>query len=180
MTSILRPVCLSRACTSGIFSISSSTETECSRSSSCRISGSHVDHRGVVRIRERQTVELVHVAHVLRALRERDDVAARGLDAIALLDRAEGTEGVEHLMRHRLQRSAFAMQAVLANVVEGARMHHRMLAELHFDHVEAEGLGLPDEVLAAGHQAARLSPASASERCHHGEIREEVVAVGGT
>ena len=51
-----------------------------------------------------------------------------------------------------------------------------MLAELHFDHVEAEGLGLPDEVLQRAIGGAFV--AGLGERTlHHAKIREEVVAV---
>ena len=96
---------------------------------------------------ERQTVQLIHVLDVLGALGEGDDITACGLDAVALLDRAERSEGVEHLVGHRLQLATLTVQAMLADVLQSAGMHDGMLTELHLDHVETEGLGLPDEVL---------------------------------
>ena len=83
----------------------------------------HIDGRHILRMGEGETVELVHVAHVLSGLREGDDVTACGLDAIALLDGTQSAEGVEHLMGHRLQFAAFAVQTMLADVLERARMH---------------------------------------------------------
>ena len=50
-------------------------------------------------------------------------------------------------MRHRLQFAALAVQAVLADIRKGAGVHHGVLTELHLHHVEAEGLGLPDQIL---------------------------------
>ena len=107
----------------------------------------HVDGRNILGVGERQTVQLIHVLDVLGALGEGDDVTAGGLDAIALLDGTERAEGVEHLVGHRLQLATLTVQAMLADVLQSAGMHDGMLTELHLDHVEAEGLGLPDEVL---------------------------------
>ena len=56
--------------------------------------GDDVEHGHVLLVREGKAGELVDVGHVLGALREADDVAARGLHAVAALDRADGAEGV--------------------------------------------------------------------------------------
>ena len=78
------------------------------------------------------------------ALGERDDVAVRHLLAVALLDGADSAEGVDDLARHGLQ---ITMDTVLVDILEGAGMHHGVLTELHLDHMEAEGLDLPDDGL---------------------------------
>ena len=39
------------------------------------------------------------------------------------------------------------MDTVLVNILEGSGMHHGVLTELHLDHMEAEGLDLPDDGL---------------------------------
>ena len=39
------------------------------------------------------------------------------------------------------------MDTVLVDILEGAGMHHGVLTELHLDHMEAEGLDLPDDGL---------------------------------
>ena len=104
----------------------------------------HVERGHILRMREGKARELVDVGHVLGALGERDDVAVRHLLAIALLDGPDGAERVEHLARHGRE---LAVDAVLADVGQGALVHERVLAELHLHHVEAEGLHLPDERL---------------------------------
>ena len=133
-----------------------------------------VDGRHVLRVRERQAVELVHVAHVLRRLGERDDVPSGGLQAVALLDGAQGAEGVEHFLRHRLQRAALAVQTVLPDVLQGTRMHHGMLAELHLHHVEAEGFGLPDQILQRA--VGRTWVAGGQGALHDLQIGQEILA----
>ena len=133
-----------------------------------------VERRGVLGVGECQTVQLIHVAHVLRGLRERDDVTTGGLLAVALLNGAQGTERVEHLARHRLQFATFAVQAMLADVFQSAPMHDGVLTEFHLHHVEAEGLHLPDEVLqraVSGTQSACLG----KRILHDAQIGEEVL-----
>ena len=95
-------------------------------------------------MREGQVGQLKDVSHVLSALGKRDDVAVRHLLAVALLDGADSAEGIDDLTRHGLQ---VAMDTVLVDILEGAGMHHGMLTELHLDHMEAEGLDLPDDGL---------------------------------
>ena len=91
-----------------------------------------------------QVGKLKDVGHMLGALGERDDVAVRHLLAVALLDGTDSTEGIDDLTRHGLQ---VAMDTVLVDILEGAGMHHGVLTELHLDHMEAEGLDLPDDGL---------------------------------
>ena len=91
-----------------------------------------------------QVGKLKDVGHMLGALGERDDVAVRHLLAVALLDGADSAEGIDDLARHGLQ---IAMDTVLVDILEGAGVHHGVLTELHLDHVEAEGLNLPDDGL---------------------------------
>ena len=93
---------------------------------------------------EGQVGKLKDVGHMLDALGKRYDVAVRHLLAVALLDGTDGTEGVDDLARHGLQ---VAMDTVLVDILEGAGMHHGVLTELHLDHMEAEGLDLPDDGL---------------------------------
>ena len=107
----------------------------------------HVEHRHVLLVRKGKARQLVHVGHVLRRLREGDDVASRGLHAVDALDAANGAEGVENLARHGLQLAPLAPAPVLANVLERAGVHERVLAELHLDQVEPKGLRLPDKLL---------------------------------
>ena len=104
----------------------------------------HVELGDVFLVCEGQVGKLKDVGHMLSALGERDDVAVRHLLAIALLDGADGTEGVDDLARHGLQ---VAVDTVLVDILEGAGMHHGVLTELHLDHMEAEGLDLPDDGL---------------------------------
>ena len=124
---------------------------------------------------ECQAVELVDILDVLGALGEGDDVAAGGLEAVALLDGTESTEGIEHLVRHRLQFAALAVQTMLADIRKGAGVHHGVLTELHLHHVEAEGLGLPNQILQRAVSGA-LGAGLGQRTLHHLEIVEEVVA----
>ena len=135
----------------------------------------HVDGGHVLRVGEGQAVELVDILDVLGALGEGDDVAAGGLEAVALLDGTEGAEGVEHLVRHRLQFAALAVQTVLADIRKGAGMHHGVLTELHLHHVEAEGLGLPDQILQRA-VSGTLGTGGGQRTLDHLEVGEEVVA----
>ena len=91
-----------------------------------------------------QVGKLKDVGHMLGALGKRDDVAVRHLLAVALLDGADSAEGIDDFARHGLQ---VAMDTVLVDILEGAGMHHGVLTELHLDHMEAEGLDLPDDGL---------------------------------
>ena len=104
----------------------------------------HVELGDILLVCEGKVGELKDVGHMLGALGERDDVAMRHLLAVALLDRADGTEGVDDLARHGLQ---VAVDTVLVDILEGAGVHHGVLTELHLDHMEAEGLDLPDDGL---------------------------------
>ena len=123
-------------------------------------------------MREGELRELVDVGHMLGALGERDDVAARHLGAIAFLDGADGAERVEHLARHG---GELAVDAVLANVGERTGVHHGVLTEFHFHHVEAEGLGLPDEGL--DRSVCGANGAGLGERTlDHTQVGEEIVA----
>ena len=101
-----------------------------------------------------QVRQLKDVGHMLSALGKRDDVAVRHLLAVALLDGADSAEGIDDLARHGLQ---VAMDTVLVDILKGAGMHHGVLTELHLDHVEAEGLRLPDQILQRPY-AERLAP----------------------
>ena len=105
-----------------------------------------VEHGHVGLVREGKVGKLVDVGDVLGALGEGDDVAGCR-NAILALDLADGAEGVQHLAGHGRELAALAPAAVLADVGEGAGVDQRVLAELHLHHVEAEGLGLPDELL---------------------------------
>ena len=97
-------------------------------------------HNGhVLWMGEGQLRQLVDVGDVLRALGERDNVAAGCLNAKALLDAAQRAEGIENLAGHR---GELAMDSVLADIVQGAGMDHGMLAELSLDHMEAKDDGL--------------------------------------
>ena len=109
----------------------------------------HVERRHVLGMREREVRELVDIGHMARALRERDDVAMRHLLPVALLNRPDGTERVEHLARHGRE---LTVNAVFADIGQRALVHDRVLTELHLDHMEAEGFDLPDERL---HRAIR-------------------------
>ena len=104
----------------------------------------HVELGHVLLVRKGQVGKLKDVGHMLSALGERDDVAVRHLLAVALLDGADSAEGVDDLARHGLQ---ITMDTVLVNILEGAGVHHGVLTELHLDHMEAEGLDLPDDGL---------------------------------
>ena len=126
-------------------------------------------------MREGDAVELVDVGDVLGALRERDDVAARHLGAVALLDGAQGAEGVEDLARHGVERTALAVAAVLLDVRERTAVHERVLAELHLHHVEAKRLRLPDERLDGAVGGA--GGAAGNERAlDDAQVGEELVA----
>ena len=104
----------------------------------------HVELGDILLVCKGQVGKLKDVGHMLGALGERDDVAVRHLLAVALLDGTDGTEGIDDLARHGLQ---VAMDTVLVDILEGAGMHHGVLTELHVDHMEAEGLDLPDDGL---------------------------------
>ena len=104
----------------------------------------HVELGDILLVCKGQVGKLEDVGHMLGALGERDDVAVRHLLAVALLDGADSAEGVDDLTRHGLQ---IAMDTVLVDILEGAGVHHGVLTELHLDHVEAEGLDLPDDGL---------------------------------
>ena len=104
----------------------------------------HVELGDVLLVCEGQVGKLKDIGHMLGALGERDDVAVRHLLAVALLDGTDGTEGVDDLARHGLQ---IAVDTVLVNILKGTGMHHGVLTELHLDHMEAEGLDLPDDGL---------------------------------
>ena len=104
----------------------------------------HVELGDILLVCEGQVGKLEDVGHMLGTLGERDDVAVRHLLAVALLDGTDGTEGIDDLARHGLQ---VAMDTVLVDILEGAGMHHGVLTELHLDHMEAEGLDLPDDGL---------------------------------
>ena len=115
--------------------------------------------------------ELVYVGHVLGALGKADDVAMRHLLAVALLDGTDRAERIEHFARHGRK---VAVAAVLAQIGQRARMHERMLAELHLDHMEAEGLYLPDQRL---HRTVRCAGrAGIGKRAlHDAQIGQEIV-----
>ena len=104
----------------------------------------HVELGDILLVCKGQVGELKDVGHMLGALGERDDVAVRHLFAVALLDGADSAEGIDDLARHGLQ---VAMDTVLVDILKGAGMHHGVLTELHLDHMEAEGLDLPDNGL---------------------------------
>ena len=104
----------------------------------------HVELGDILLVCEGQVGKLKDVGHMLGALGKRDDVAVRHLLAVAFLDGADSAEGIDDLARHGLQ---IAMDTVLVNILEGAGVHHGVLTELHLDHVEAEGLDLPDDGL---------------------------------
>lgn len=104
----------------------------------------HVELGDILFVCERQVGKLEDVGHMLGTLGERDDVAVRHLLAVTLLDGADSAEGVDDLARHGLQ---VAMDTVLVDILEGAGMYHGVLTELHLDHMEAEGLDLPDDGL---------------------------------
>ena len=104
----------------------------------------HVELGDILLVCKGQVGKLKDVGHMLGALGKRDDVAVRHLLAVALLDGTDGTEGVDDLARHGLQ---VTMDTVLVDILEGAGVHHGVLTELHLDHMEAEGLDLPDDGL---------------------------------
>ena len=104
----------------------------------------HVELGDILLVCKGQVGKLEDVSHMLGALGERDDVAVRHLLAVALLDGTDSAEGVDDLARHGLQ---IAMDTVLVDILEGSGMHYGVLTELHLDHVEAEGLDLPDDGL---------------------------------
>ena len=104
----------------------------------------HVELGNVLLVCEGQVGKLKDVGHMLGALGKRDDVAVRHLLAVALLDGTDSAEGIDDLARHGLQ---IAMDTVLVDILEGAGVHHGVLTELHLDHMEAEGLDLPDDGL---------------------------------
>ena len=104
----------------------------------------HVELGNVFLVCEGQVGQLKDVGHMLGTLGKRDDVAVCHLLAVALLDGTDGTEGVDDLARHGLQ---VTMDTVLVDILEGAGVHHGVLTELHLDHMEAEGLDLPDDGL---------------------------------
>ena len=104
----------------------------------------HVELGDILLVCKGQVGKLKDVGHMLGALGERDDVAVRHLLAVALLDGADGAEGIDDLARHGLQ---IAVDTVLVDILEGAGVHHGVLTELHLDHMEAEGLDLPDDGL---------------------------------
>ena len=106
-----------------------------------------VEHGHVSLVCEGKVGKLVDVGDVLGTLGEGDDVAAGRCNAVLALDLANGAEGVQHLAGHGRKLAALAPAAVLADVGEGAGVDQGVLAELHLHHVEAEGLGLPDELL---------------------------------
>ena len=104
----------------------------------------HVELGDILLVCKGQVSQLKDVGHMLGALSERDDVAVRHLLAVALLDGADSAEGIDDLARHGLQ---VAMDTVLVDILKGAGVHHGVLTELHLDHMEAEGLDLPDDGL---------------------------------
>ena len=104
----------------------------------------HVELGDILLVCKGQVRQLKDVGHMLSALGKRDDVAVRHLLAVALLDGADSAEGIDDLARHGLQ---VAMDTVLVDILKGAGMHHGVLTELHLDHMEAEGLDLPDDGL---------------------------------
>ena len=104
----------------------------------------HVELGDILLVCKGQVGKLEDVGHMLGALGERDDVAVRHLLAVALLDGTDSAEGIDDLARHGLQ---VAMDTVLVDILEGTGMHHGVLTELHLDHMEAEGLDLPDDGL---------------------------------
>ena len=104
----------------------------------------YVELGDILLVCEGQVGQLKDVGHMLGALGERDDVAVRHLLAVALLDGADSAEGIDDLARHGLQ---VAMDTVLVDILKGAGVHHGVLTELHLDHMEAEGLDLPDDGL---------------------------------
>ena len=104
----------------------------------------HVELGNVLLVCEGQVGQLKDVGHMLGTLGKRDDVAVCHLLTVALLDGADSAEGVDDLARHGLQ---VAMDTVFVDILKGAGMHHGVLTELHLDHMEAEGLDLPDDGL---------------------------------
>ena len=132
----------------------------------------HVEGRDVLGVRERQVRELIDIGHVARALGKRNDVAAGHLLAKALLDGPDGTERVEHLARHG---GELAVNTVLADVGERAAMDHGVLTELHFHHVEAEGLDLPDEGLDRAVRGA-AGTRGGQRALDHAQVLEELLS----
>ena len=115
-----------------------------------------IEGRHVLGMSEGKTRQLINIGHVLSALGKRDDVAVCHLLAIAALNGADGTEGIQDLARHGLQ---VAVHTVFANVSKSTGVHDRVLTELHLHHVEAKGLHLPDKRLhrsVCGAHGARL------------------------
>ena len=78
-------------------------------------------------------------------------------------------------MGHRLQFAALAMQTMLADILQRAGMHHGVLTELHLDHVEAEGFGLPDQVLQRAIGGA-LGACRGEGTLHGLQIGDEILA----
>ena len=94
-----------------------------------------------------ETRQLIDIGDVLGALRKRDDVTTGSPGAIAPLNGTDCAEGVKHLAGHGLELATLTPTPVLAYVLKGTTVHERVLAKLHLDEVEAEGLCLPDELL---------------------------------
>ncbi|TWG84011.1 hypothetical protein L603_002200000220 [Cellulosimicrobium cellulans J34] len=111
-----------------------------------------VDDGHLVGAGERELRELVHGREVLGLLREGHDVAARGADAVALLDRAERAERVEHLARAVGQ---VAVQALLRDLRERSLVDLGVLAHLELGEVEPERLDLPHQLLQVPVRGAR-------------------------
>ena len=78
-------------------------------------------------------------------------------------------------MRHRLQFATLAVQAVLADVLQRAGVYHGVLTELHLDHVEAEGLRLPDQILQRAIRRT-LGAGFGQGTLHDLQVGDEIVA----
>ena len=104
----------------------------------------HIQHR--LPGGARKPRELVHGGDVRRRRGEADDVPAAGVDTVPLLDRGDSRQRVEHLagLRRQLPVGPWRREA---QFLQRRRMHGAVLTDLKLGQVEAEGLGLPDEVL---------------------------------
>ena len=105
-------------------------------------------------------------SEVLGRAREAHDVPAAGLGAQAALDVGDGAEGVE-------DRVGVGGRPLVPDRLERGGVHRRVLADLERGEVEAEGLGLPAEVLELAEGQAR--GAGGDEGVLHGaEVLDEV------
>ena len=110
--------------------------------------------------------QLAHGQQVLGRAREAHDVPAAGLGAQAALDVGDGAEGLE-------DRVGVGGRPLVPDRLERGGVHRRVLADLERGEVEAEGLGLPPEVLELAEGQAR--GAGGDEGVLHGaEVLDEL------